>query len=95
MTKIRRTPAYLAVVYHDTEENASEDSMALGTHPSLQEARQAILEVDRAYWQTGSIHYGFRVQEKESAGHLWLPEGWEDDDRETPWFVGTDGKADR
>lgn len=87
----RNRPVYAAVLYHDSEENASEDSKDIGHYPSLQAAVRAVNEQRSDHWQTGQVIYGF----------LWpaifgkRPERFESDLRETSWFVGTDGKAER
>lgn len=97
MTARRNRPVYEATLYHDSPDNAADDSRHLGYFPSRFSAVKAI-NAERtpadgadAGWFTGGIRYGF----------LWeavfgqSPEYFESDDRETPWFVGIDGKAVR
>lgn len=93
----RSKPVYEATLYYDSADEASTDSRELGYFPSLKEAARAInaardknLDASEG-WFVGGIRFG----------HLYpavfgvRPERFEDDERETPWFVGTDGKVDR
>lgn len=90
--KRRNRPVYEAVLYHDSEGEAADRERELGYFPSVDEATRAVNEArDPATgWHTGGIRYGFLWERTADA-----PEYFESDDRETPWFVGTDGKADR
>jgi hypothetical protein len=89
----RNRAVFEATVYHDEPEEAAVASETLGYFPSLGAAEYAINEarLRSPEWQTGGIRYGW----------LWeavlgvQPEEFEPSDVEVPWFVGTDGKADR
>jgi hypothetical protein len=91
VSRRRNRPVYEATLYHDGEFDAAIENRDVGYYPSLAAAVDAINARRDDYWQTGGVRYGF----------LWeavpgrSPERFEADDRETSWFVGVDGKADR
>ena len=97
----RAKPVYEATLYHDSIDEAADDQRHLGYFPSLNEAAWAINQARESVpaddaehaegWFTGGIRYGFLYP----AIFGKRPERFEDDDRETPWFVGIDGKVDR
>ncbi len=90
-------PVYEATLYHDSVDDAADDSRHLGYFNSRRMAVTIINEertpADGATegWFTGGIRYGFL----HPAVFGKNPEWFESDDRETPWFVGIDGKAVR
>ncbi len=87
----RNRQVFEATVYHDGPINANEDQHDLGYFPSLPAAVHAINAYRDEYWQTGGVRYGFLYPAVPGK----YPVRFESDDRETPWFVGTDGEPVR
>lgn len=78
-----REPGYLAVVYHDDEDNAATDSKAEWHETAQEAAAWARRRMTEPYWNgyPSTIHSGFVV-------HDPVPR-WEDDDKHL-WLVYAD-----
>jgi hypothetical protein len=86
-------PVYEATIYHDSEDNAADDSREIGYFPTLRAAVKAVNAArdEATGWYTGGVRHGFL----HPAVFGVRPERFEDDETVDPWFVGLDGKAVR
>lgn len=92
LTAERTTTVYAATIYHDSEDNASDDWRDLGYYRTLLAAVKAVNAAkDPAHgWYTGGVIRG----ELHPAVFGVRPERFEDDEQGS-WFVGLDGKPER
>jgi hypothetical protein len=86
-------PVYEGTIYHDSEDNAADDSRDLGYFRTLPAAVRAVNAArdEATGWYTGGVRFGFL----HPAVFGVRPERFEGDDAVDPWFVGLDGKAVR